>query len=222
MKLSKKDIKEVVDRYSKRFLQFGYSPKTLGWDKGKQDIRFDILTSQYNFQNKSILDIGCGFGDLNKSLQNKFKFDYKYYGIDIVPDLIDQAKKKFTGKNICFFCGDFLSEEFNSKFDYAIASGIFNFKLLEGDNYNYIENVINKAFELCRDGFAFDFLSDKVDYQYENTFHSNPEKILNIAFKYSRNVILRNDYMPFEFTLFVFKDDSFEKSDTVFNRYKML
>jgi SAM-dependent methyltransferase len=221
MKLSNKDKKEVQLRYTTRFKEFGYSPKSLGWDKGKQDIRFDILTSHYNFQNKSVLDIGCGFGDLNKVLMKKNK-NFDYTGIDIVDVLVEKGRELYKSPKKKFIAGDFLEHKFEHKFDYAIASGIFNFRLLEENNYKYIESVIRKALELCKDGLAFDFLSDKVDFKYGYTFHSNPEEILSIAYKYSRNLILRNDYMPFEFSLFIFKDESFEKSDTVFNRYHKL
>jgi hypothetical protein len=34
--------------------------------------------------------------------------------------------------------------------------------------------------------------------------------------------MLRNDYMPFEFALFMFKDDTFSSEDTLFHRYKLL
>lgn len=220
VKLSDEDKKEVIKRYTTRLKQYSYSPKTLGWDKGKQEIRFGILTSQYDFENKSVLDIGCGFGDLNKVLRKKNKSTYTYYGIDLVEDLVIKGKELYHGPSVRFDVGDFLEKEFSETFDYAIASGIFNFKLKDGDNYEYIEASFEKTLKICIDGFAFDFLSDKVDYEYEHTFHSSPEKVLSIAYRFSRNIILRNDYMPFEFSLFVFKDDSFSKEDTLFNRYK--
>ena len=80
---------------------------------------------------------------------------------------------------------------------------------------------MNKALSLCRDGLAFDFLSDKVDWRQANNFYCSPEQILRMAYKCSRNVVLRNDYMPFEFAVFINKDSSFLKDDTIFNRYKM-
>jgi hypothetical protein len=98
---------------------------------------------------------------------------------------------------------------------------MLNHKISENNNYEFIEQVIKKALSITKDGFAFNFLSDKVDfYKCDDTFHSSLEKILAIAYKYSRNIILRNDYMPFEFSLFIFKDDSFHSEDTVFNLYK--
>jgi SAM-dependent methyltransferase len=220
MNLSKTDINNIIERYNKRYQEYGYDPKTLGWDKGKQDIRFDILTSQYNFNNKTILDIGCGFGDLNKTLGLKFP-SYHYVGIDIVDTLLKEANKNFIGKNITFVKNDILKFNPGISFDYAIASGVFNHKLSSGGNYLFIEAVIKKALSICKDGLAFDFLSDKVDHKLAHTFHSRPEKILSIAYKYSRNIILRNDYMPFEFSIFIFKNDMFRKNDTIFNYYKI-
>lgn len=214
------DRQETIERYTARYQKFGYSPKALGWDKGKQEVRFKVLTSQYDFTDKAVLDIGCGFGDLNKILQKKYADNYSYLGIDLVPDLIKEAQGHYTGRSIDFITGDFLEVELKGKFDFVVASGIFNHRLSEGNNYELIEATIAKALSVARDGLAFDFLSDKVDYQLEHTFHSSPEKILTMAYKHSRNVMLRNDYMPFEFSLFIFKDDSFPFEDTLFHRFK--
>ena len=220
--MPKSDRDDTIKRYSTRYKKFGYSPLTLGWDKGKQNIRFDVLTSEYDFSGKSILDIGCGFGDLNKVLQEKFDNNYIYTGVDLVPALVSEARLRYSGKNHKFIVDDFLDINIEEKFDYALASGVFNHSLSGADNYELIEATIDKALSLTDDGVAFDFLSDKVDYKHDHTFHSSPEKILSIAYKFSRNIILRNDYMPFEFSIFIFKDDSFSIEDTLFHRYRSL
>lgn len=219
MKLSETDLEIVRARYRDRLSRYGYSPKSLGWDKGKQDVRFEILTSQYDFEGKKVLDIGCGFGDLVGTLEKKCS-SFEYLGIDLVPELIEIAKGMHPAANCRFLAVDFLEAEIQETFDYAIASGTFNFRLARGDNYEFARSVMEKALTLCADGIAFDFLSDKVDYTYEITFHYSPERILSLAYSFSRNVVLRNDYMPFEFSVFIFKDDSFSKDDTLFNRYK--
>ncbi len=199
---------------------------------------------------KYVLDIGCGFGDLNKKLSALASENYQYLGVDLVPELIQVARARYGNERIRFLCADFLSmnylavspsvaenpsEAFEVSLqpesakehrvkpiaDFALASGIFNHRLEETDEYKIIDAVIAKALDISRDGLAFDFLSDKVDYPLPHTFHSSPEKIMSIAYKYSRNIVLRNDYMPFEFTIFIFKDDSFDKEDTIFRRYKI-
>ncbi|MGE5314727.1 MAG: class I SAM-dependent methyltransferase [Acidobacteriota bacterium] len=217
MPLKKTDIDTTVSRYTERYRQFGYSPKTLGWDKGKQDLRFAILTSAMDPEERTMLDIGCGFGDLISFLDRRCG-SYHYVGIDLVPQLIETAKERHPQHE--FFCGDFLSSSFRQECSYAVGSGIFNFKLKEGDNYDYIDAVIGKALRLSSLGVAFDFLSDKVDYRYEHTFHSSPSRVLDIAYQYSKNIVLRNDYMPFEFSVFITKDMSFDKSDTIFTEFK--
>lgn len=213
------DYTEINSFYTSRYKQWGYSPKSLGWDKGNQHVRFDVLTSHYCFEQKSVLDIGCGFGDLVNVLSQKSS-QFDYVGIDLSEDFVQKARELHPSPYCKFFAQDILTFSPQEKFHYAIASGTFNLKLSGVNQYEFIEDVIKKTLQLCTDGFAFDFLSDKVDYQKEETFHFSPEKILSIAYKYSRNVMLRNDYMPFEFSLFLFKDDSFEKHDTLFCRYK--
>jgi len=102
-----------------------------------------------------------------------------------------------------------------------LASGIFNHKFPSQGNDLFLGGVLKKAWSLCKVGFAFDFLSDKVDYRYDHTYHNNPERILGLGYGLSRNVVLRNDYMPFEFCLYVGKDDSFDRADAVFTAHKL-
>ncbi len=220
MGFSEKDKSDTIKRYKQNYNLYGYSPKSLGWDKGKQDIRFQILIDFFNCRNKSILDIGCGFGDINRVLTSLYPGEYEYLGIDLIEDFILEAETRYQHPNIKFELGDFLESKFNRKFDIVLASGIFNHKMRNTDQYGFINDVIKKAYSLSMEGLAFDFLSDKVDFRHEHTFHSCPSEILSIAYKYSRNIILRNDYFPFEFALNISKDDSFSIEDTIFHSWK--
>jgi len=171
-----------------------------------------------------MLDVGCGFGDINKYFAKNIT-NYTYHGIDLVEGMITTANDIYKEhSNISFSCGDFLTDiSDDQKYDYVIASGIFNFQMHDVDNYTNVEEILKKALSVCNSNGAasFDFQSDKADYYADNgvSFYNSPEKILSIAYKYSRNVVLSNLYMPFEFSLTVFKDDSFEKSNLVFTKF---
>lgn len=219
LKMDESDRIKTVEKYSKGYAEHGYSPKALGWDKGRQDIRFEVLLSFFECPGKSILDIGCGFGDLNQVLSRE-GCDYDYLGVDLVSELIEEGRRHYTQKNIRFLSADFLEYQFTETFDIVVGSGIFNQKFLSGSNDLFVERVLKKAWSLCREGFAFDFLSDKVDYRLDHTHHNNPEQILRGAYELSRKVCLKNDYMPFEFCLYVGKDNTFDPSCPVFKSYK--
>lgn len=217
MKLPEEDRRNTVDRYTERYQEHGYSPLTLGWNKGRQPIRFDVLTSHYDFSDRAVLDIGCGFGDLLHALGEKFDPVAAYTGVDLVEPLVEEARQRWPAHS--FVTGDFLELDFDDDFDFAVASGVFNHRLDGIDNAAFIEAAMQRTFEICQDGFAFDFLSDKVDYRLEHTYHASPEQVLGMAYSLSRNVLLRNDYIPFEFSVFVFKDDGFDPETAVFRRY---
>lgn len=219
MELSPQDQENTILRYRERYQIYGYSPKTLGWNKGKQSVRFQVLTSSFDLHGKTILDIGCGFGDLNLYLQQN-DIACHYIGIDLVPDLIEQALLLDQGNHATFIQGDFLAiaNQLESV-DITIGSGIFNHRFESTDNYQFIQSTLHKAFEISNEGVAFDFLSSKVDYPLPHTFHSEPEFILGSSYELTRRVILRNDYMPFEFAIILFKDDSFSKEDTLFRAF---
>ena len=68
-------------------------------------------------------------------------------------------------------------------------------------------------------GFAVNFLSDKVDYRLPHANHTDPAWVLALCYTFSNNIVLRNDYMPFEFTVFVDCDEPFDKKHAVYKRF---
>lgn len=202
-----KDKTKYIERYSERFSQHGYDPKTLGWGGGKdkQNYRFASLSKVGNLSNESVLDVGCGFGDLyGYLLSNGWKG--MYLGIDIVPVLIKQAKELCPYAN--FEEVDLLTNEVDMHFDYVFASGIFNAKVEScGSNQEYIIAMLTKMFEIANVAVVVDFMSTYVDFEQDIAFHTNPEWAFSIAKSLSKRVVLRHDYMPFEFCLYIYKDD---------------
>jgi SAM-dependent methyltransferase len=206
------DILKYIERYTQRFSAHGYSSETLGWGKfGKQDIRFGVLSGNAIVdQNASVLDVGCGFADLYKFMKSH-GWAGKYTGIDIVPVLIEQAAVMHPDANL--IVGDFDQLEL-APHDYVIGSGIFNARLLNEPMEKYITDAINRMMSLANKAVCVDFLSSYVDFEKEGSWHTSPEWAYGMARKLSRRVMLRSDYLPYEFTLIIFKDDQIGENNT--------
>ena len=214
------DVSETLSYYRGLFDEYGHSARALGWDEERQRLRFRVLLADFaHLRAPRVLDIGCGFGDLNSALVEAFT-EYEYVGVDVTPELLSVAREHHRqSAHVSFVGGDFLDLDLAPDFDFAIASGTFNQRFASGRNWEFIEATFSKAFGLCREGLAFDFLSDRVDRRHAHSYHSRPEDVLNLALEHTRAVHLRNDYMPFEFAVTAFKDDSFRTPEPVFNRY---
>jgi len=164
---------------------------------------------------KEILDLGCGYADLYNWLIEK-GWKGRYSGFDIVPKHVEVAKSRFPELEIKEI--DILEKTIENKFDYVFACGIMNAKVLEENNELYIERMLTKMFELSRVGVASDFLSPYVDFQGPWAYHPKMEVILNIVRRLSKRFIIRHDYMPYEFTIYIYKDDTINTELNVFEQ----
>ncbi len=210
--MNKKDKQIYKNRYEQRLKKYGYSPKALGWGKnGRENIRFKILTQIGICKNSSILDVGCGFGDYHNFLKSNC-WDGRYLGIDINGSLLEVARKQFVNINVKEL--DILESEIEQKYDFVMGSGIFNAKLHHEDNNKYIEKMLSKMYDISNYGVAVDFMSSYVDFQHKDAFHASPENIFMFGRTLTNRLTIRNDYMPFEFVLYLYKDDSVDRDNT--------
>lgn len=193
--------KNTITRYEKKLDEYGIDPRAMGWrDKQQQYMRFAILSQIGNLNNHSVLDIGCGFGDFFDFLTQK-KIKIEYTGYDISSKLIRIAKRKYPRGT--FKVKDISVENPHKKFDYVISSGIFNYKL--SDNKDFLKQMLRKSFEFCNMGVAFNMISSYVDYQDKHLYYFSPEEIFTFAKSLTKRTLLRHDYMPYEFTIYLYK-----------------
>ena len=199
-----KDTNKIKKFYNDNFYKYKDSVKTVGWSSKKdQYLRFEKLFENIEVNNKSILDIGCGLGDLIFFIKKKYKGkNFKYTGIDISDAIIDFAKTKHKAKNISFINGNFYNLNL-SKYDIIISSGSMslNLKLKEKD----ITKMITKMYNNCKSYVSMNFLSTYCDYQLTKNTHYSPEKIFSICKKLSNKVNLIHDYRLYEFTVQIIK-----------------
>lgn len=213
LKVSEKQA--TIGRYEERLKNFGYDLRTLGWrTKRQQYIRFKNLIQIGNLNNTSVLDLGCGFGDLYDFLSEQ-NIQVEYTGYDISPKIIEVAIEMHP--NLNFEVKDILIDKIDNKFDYILESGIFNWKLT--NNYAFVKKMIKKCFDLCNIGLAFDMMSSYVDFYDEKLFYYDPVKIFKFCKKLSKRIVLKHDYMPYEFIIYIYKIDEID-NENVFKVWK--
>lgn len=222
MNLSEDNVKKYNTLYNSRYQKFGYSPKTLGWYTGKQDLRFEIATQDIEFANKTICDVGCGFADLYVFLCEKGK-SVTYTGVDINFVLLQEAEDNIRRHNLhkpTLINQDFLDDSVCGEFDIVIALGTCSLLLSGQDNYQYIESLISKGFSMAWSVFIIDFCSEYFgNYNSSYGYFYDPLKVLHIAYSYTQRLVLKNDYFPTEFMLKMYKESVYNNS-YIYNDYK--
>jgi SAM-dependent methyltransferase len=199
------DRREYCQRYRERLARFHHDPRTLGWDKGKQPERFQALTELLPIAHVgSLLDVGCGFGDLYPFLRER-GFRGAYTGIDLVSELIEVGRTAYPEAEL--IVGDFTDYQRPDAFDVVLSSGIFNARLTAEDHWDYVRTTLGHMFDTCRVAACADFLSAYSDAPRAGLFYAQPEAVFRFAKSLSRRVALLHDYMPFEFAVYVFKPD---------------
>ncbi|MFC1557056.1 class I SAM-dependent methyltransferase [candidate division KSB1 bacterium] len=199
-----KDIHVIRNFFSRQVRQFGDHVHSLAWESDyTQKSRFWVLSEIAPLDTMRVLDVGCGKADLYEFFQ-KQGISVDYFGIDLTRELVDLALKKYPDLNL--FYRDFLEDEYFPEVDYALSSGVANVRTK--NNQGYMEAIIKKMFSIAQKGVAVNMLSchtpekqrDSIIYLY------SPEQMFKFAMKLTPHVILRHDYLPNDFTLYLYKN----------------
>jgi SAM-dependent methyltransferase len=195
-----KQIDEATKkRYSVRLRSHGVSHLTLGWgSREQQNYRFDRVIENVVLSGKSVLDVGCGFGDLVGYLKDKDIHVKSYTGIDVNPELIEEAKKLHPDAR--FIAGSLREvDREDIRSDVVIMLGLLNFCQNEIQNTTYAKDLVSKAFDLAVEKLAVDFLSSCrfEGYPEEDfVYYYDPGFVLELGLSLSPSIRLIQDYEP--------------------------
>lgn len=204
--------KATLKRYSDRLAVHGSSVKTLGWgSRDQQEYRFAIVNSHIPLHGASILDIGCGFGDLIDYCNAHNLTTTSYTGWDINPDLLEVAREKHPLQK--FDLVDLSTTKTCSPVaEVGIMLGLLNYNLgSPSRNLEYSQTLVSRAFKCVSSCLVVDFLSEYrfVGYEKEDSvYYHNPTTMLEFALSLSPNVYLIHNYQPIpqkEFMLAIYK-----------------
>ena len=176
------------------------SVESLGWTSAEaQQQRFAILAQIGNLDNESVLDAGCGHGDLRAYLGTLYP-QVRYFGVEQMPELLNTAIEKYASlPETLFFQGDFAASELPST-DYVLVCGSLNYR---NSDPLFVLRMIEKLFNNCRKGLGFNLLSH-VDPPHGLLTAYKPEFIVEYCRQLTPNVMLVDGYRENDFTIFMY------------------
>lgn len=201
-----KEKKIIIDHFKQALKKYKRGPMAISWGSRKsQIVRFEALYKIGDLNGKTVLDLGCGFGDFYEFLTKKKKVKLKkYLGIDMNPLIISEAKKKYPKEE--FITGNLLENPPKESFDYVFESGIFNIKVPNLENL--IKKTLVQMYGICKLGVGVNFLSSFTPFKKDKkSYYVNPFKMSDFIQKnLSSKFVLKHDYKPNDFTVFFYKD----------------
>ena len=193
---------EINEWYDSKLEQFGENDyRSLNWgdkDGKSAKARYQQMFEQYDWSNKRILEVGCGWGSF---FDFNFKCDY-YHGIDINPKLINIAIDKFIypkRTNIIFKTSDiFKYNSINSSFDIAISSGVAGNRQGPADTPGKLMHYLSFMFNSANT-VMINFPSNRATIRSEYVEYFAPEYIISQALNLTNNIQLihkdRSDFL---------------------------
>lgn len=201
-----KKSEEIKQQYQEKFEKFGVDPRSLFWKgKGAAHQRFRQMWAEIDFSNKSVLDIGCGFGEMAKFLDKRYE-NVQYTGVDIVPEFANTARELFPHHK--FHTMDYFENPLEEKFDVVMASGTLNSNFgSKEDNMEFRMKAIKVMFEHTNKVTVFNMLGahpQPENDEQSNIWYADSLDILDYCFSLTRRVLLRHQYHPTDFTVFLY------------------
>lgn len=201
-------LEKVAQFYDQAIVRYGAVSQGVNWkDPREQELRFAYLAEILNDERApiSVADIGCGYGALFDYLAGHGHKVREYVGYDVAPAMVESARARLAGRpEASFVQGAALDRDV----DYAFASGTFNVKLGQDDLAwrKLVERTLENMNARTHRGFAFNVMTDRVDWRDEALFYANASEFLDLCLKkFSRHVRLLHDMPLYEWTMLVFK-----------------
>ncbi len=191
-----------VRSYTRSLLKYHGGIRSLQWKNYKSAAtRFTQLVGDFPLHNKTILDVGCGLGDLIPFISSE-SLDFTYTGIDLMPPFIEEAKRRYPEHT--FEIRDFFASP-SGEFDVIFCSGVLNGRI---DNpFAERTSKIATLFTHTREVLAFNMAGGRAPQNKATgpVYYSNSLEILEFCLTLTPKVILKQHYHPKDFTIIMFR-----------------
>lgn len=169
-----------------------------------QTKRFEALASVGEINGCSVLDVGCGHGDLKGFLDGRFH-GFSYVGIDQMAEFIMQARSLYGQRPSCYFCvADFTEAEL-PQVDYVFASGVLGYRCAD-PSFHFA--MIEKCYRAANRAFAFNMLDAEKFPQHPLLTGHDARKVMEFCKRLAPEARLVRGYLEDDFTVLMPRGDS--------------
>ena len=190
---------KMKQHYYPRLEKYRETHEILDWENRKaQFARFRVLIENVNLEGKTVLDVGCGCGDLFDMLNDE-GISTRYTGIDILEGMVEKARELHSDGR--FLCGDIFrdSSACEESYDVVFTSGIFNLNL--GNNMEFFLSAVTRFSEIAREYLVLNLLDESSPDRDNRYFYFNPEDTAIKIEKHGWDVKIIKGYLDNDFTL---------------------
>ncbi|HEX4073726.1 MAG TPA: class I SAM-dependent methyltransferase [Planctomycetaceae bacterium] len=203
---------QLVEYYESCLRRHGDNHRGVDWPNAadaqtRYRVMLDVIRQQHT-QAVRLLDLGCGASHLFHYMLESNRDAIDYSGLDLSPEFIGLCRSKFPDRP--YYCLDILNPASAiPAFDYVVMNGLFTEKrsLSFDEMWDYVQAVLERAFEIASVGMAFNVMSKHVDWEREDLFHLPFDPLAEfLTRRISRHFVIRNDYGLYEYTVYVYHD----------------
>ena len=205
----------LIAHYQVLLDHYGPGYRAVQWSSIDAQIRRFAVLSEVVEPSASVMDVGCGLGDLLSYLRDERRFVGRYLGLDFVPEFIEHASRQHAGdEQASFRVFDARYEGFPRGYDLILISGTFNNLITDPESHlEWMQTTLERAFSAAEIALAFNGLSTMVERDERELFYSDPGDMFSwCAARLTRKLSLRHDYnaspaldVPVDYTIFLYK-----------------
>lgn len=204
------DKQDIYDLYLKTHNQMieqnGFTEKSLWGSTASQQLRFKVLSTLFNSKKDfSVLDVGCGLCDFYSYLKDNGFENISYTGLEINPAFVTEVQNR--NPNIEVIQGSVNELPADRKWDYVIASGIYNLGVSPEETEAFFVEQFKALFPQINIGFGVNFLSFFSNNKDTVSMYHQPSILIDLCIcHFSKHIRFFHDYLPHDFSILVYKE----------------
>jgi predicted TPR repeat methyltransferase len=144
--------------------------------------------------------VGCGLAHYADYLERRYD-DIRYTGIDLSSAMIELAGRRRSDLDLRV--ANLLDIQDGLSYDVVNANGIFY--LLGDEAPDLVPRLVERMWSLARVAMAFNSLSAWAPSRDPNEYQAHPLETAEMCRQFSPRIVLRHDYMPHDFTIYVYR-----------------